>query len=60
MVAVVLGFAGLCVLFYAAFRVFLGARALGGELERTRRRLEPRRRELARRVDERKARTGGR
>ena len=48
MVSVVLGFAGLCVLSYAAFRVFLGVRALGGEVERTRRRLEPRQRELGR------------
>ncbi|GAA0965621.1 hypothetical protein GCM10009550_66220 [Actinocorallia libanotica] len=50
MVSVVLGFAGLCVLSYAAFRVFLAARGLGRELERTRRRLEPRRDGLRRRV----------
>ncbi|MEO3784281.1 hypothetical protein ABGB12_13180 [Actinocorallia sp. B10E7] len=56
MVSVVLGFAGLAVLFYAAFRVFLSARGLGVELKRTRRRLEPRQRELQRQVDGWKAR----
>jgi len=56
MVSVVLGFVGLAVLFYAAFRVFLGTRGLGREVERTRRRLEPRQRELQRRVDGWKAR----
>jgi hypothetical protein len=56
MVSVVLGFAGLGALSYAAFRVFLGVRGLGREVERTRRRLEPRRRELRRQVDGWKAR----
>ncbi|WP_106401818.1 hypothetical protein [Actinocorallia populi] len=60
MVSVVLGFVGLGALSYAAFRVFLGARGLGRELERTRRRLEPRQRELRRRVDGLRSRAGNR
>ncbi|TMR01924.1 hypothetical protein ETD83_13355 [Actinomadura soli] len=40
-IAVALGFAGLVVLFYCAFRVHLGVRRLGRELERTRRLLAP-------------------
>ncbi|CNF64868.1 Uncharacterised protein [Mycobacterium tuberculosis] len=41
-VSVSLGFAGLAVLSWAAFKVWLGVRRFGRELERTRRRLEPR------------------
>ncbi|WP_433471888.1 hypothetical protein ACQPZP_23515 [Spirillospora sp. CA-142024] len=40
-VAVSLGFAGLAVLAWCAFKVWLGVRRFGRELERTRRRLEP-------------------
>ncbi|MCP2342606.1 hypothetical protein [Actinomadura rupiterrae] len=39
--AVVLGFAGLAVLAWCSFRVWLGVRRLARELERTRRRLQP-------------------
>ncbi|MFP3967308.1 hypothetical protein SMC26_33760 [Actinomadura fulvescens] len=39
--AVVLGFVGLAVLAYCGFKVYLGVRRLGRELDRTRRRLEP-------------------
>ncbi|WP_243726121.1 hypothetical protein [Actinomadura rubrisoli] len=40
-VSVSLGFVGLAVLAYCAFKVFLGVRRFGRELERTRRRLGP-------------------
>ncbi|WP_308166212.1 MULTISPECIES: hypothetical protein [Actinomadura] len=40
-VPVALGSAGLVVLAYAAFRVYLGVRRFGRELERTRQRLGP-------------------
>ncbi|MFI0373914.1 hypothetical protein E1287_41685 [Actinomadura sp. KC06] len=40
-VSVSLGFVGLAVLAYCAFRVWLGVRRFGRELERTRRRLAP-------------------
>lgn len=46
MVSVAVAFAGLVVLAYCAFRVFVAVRRLGGELERTRGRLEPRRQAL--------------
>ncbi|TDC52830.1 hypothetical protein E1281_18555 [Actinomadura sp. KC345] len=39
-VSVSLGFAGLAVLAWCAFKVWLGVRRFGRELERTRRRLE--------------------
>jgi hypothetical protein len=39
--SVALGFAGLAVLAACSFKVYLGVRRLGRELERTRRRLEP-------------------
>ncbi|MFC5187832.1 hypothetical protein [Actinomadura harenae] len=39
--AVGLAFAGLAVLAWCSFRVWLGVRRLARELERTRRRLEP-------------------
>ncbi|MEV3924626.1 hypothetical protein [Actinomadura coerulea] len=42
-VSVSLGFAGLAVLAWCAFKVWLGVRRFGRELERTRRRLEPER-----------------
>ncbi|GAA2272267.1 hypothetical protein GCM10010402_30600 [Actinomadura luteofluorescens] len=42
-VSVALGFAGLAVLAWCAFKVWLGVRRFGRELERTRRRLEPER-----------------
>jgi hypothetical protein len=40
-VSVCLGFAGLAVLAFCAFKVWLGVRRFGRELERTRRRLGP-------------------
>ncbi|WP_433338509.1 hypothetical protein [Spirillospora sp. CA-294931] len=40
-VAVGLGFAGLAVLAACAFKVYLGVRRFGRELDRARRRLEP-------------------
>ncbi|WP_021593630.1 MULTISPECIES: hypothetical protein [Actinomadura] len=40
-VSVSLGFAGMAVLAWCAFKVWLGVRRFGRELERTRRRLEP-------------------
>jgi hypothetical protein len=40
-VSVSLGFVGLAVLAWCAFRVYLGVRRFGRELERTRRRLAP-------------------
>ncbi|WP_242614149.1 hypothetical protein [Actinomadura roseirufa] len=40
-VAVTLGFAGLAVLAYCSFRLYLGVRRFGRELERTKRRLVP-------------------
>ncbi|MFI0409041.1 hypothetical protein [Actinomadura sp. 3N508] len=40
-VSVSLGFVGLAVLAFCAFRVWLGVRRFGRELERTRRRLAP-------------------
>ncbi|WP_344958463.1 hypothetical protein [Actinomadura miaoliensis] len=40
--SVALGFAGLAVLAVCAFKVYLGVRRLGRELDRTRRRLAPR------------------
>ena len=40
-VSVSLGLAGLAVLAWCAFKVWLGVRRFGRELERTRRRLEP-------------------
>ncbi|MCQ0011429.1 hypothetical protein [Actinomadura madurae] len=39
--SVSLGFAGMAVLAWCAFKVWLGVRRFGRELERTRRRLEP-------------------
>ncbi|WP_245623160.1 hypothetical protein [Spirillospora albida] len=42
-VSVTLGFVGLAVLAYCSFKVWLGVRRFGRELERTRRRLEPKR-----------------
>jgi hypothetical protein len=42
-VSVSLGFAGLAVLAWCAVKVWLGVRRFGRELERTRRRLEPKR-----------------
>ncbi len=46
MVSIAVAFAGLVVLAYCAFRVFVAVRRLGGELERTRGLLEPRRQAL--------------
>ncbi|MEU9843808.1 hypothetical protein AB0C69_31885 [Actinomadura sp. NPDC048032] len=46
-VSVSLGFAGLAVLAWCAFKVWLGVRRFGRELERTRRRLEPERSALS-------------
>ncbi|QFG19893.1 hypothetical protein F7P10_00590 [Actinomadura sp. WMMB 499] len=40
-VSVTAGFVGLAVLAYCAFKVYLGVRRLGRELERTRSRLAP-------------------
>ncbi|WP_111831108.1 hypothetical protein [Actinomadura madurae] len=40
-VSVSLGFAGMAVLAWCAFKVWLGVRRFGRELEHTRRRLEP-------------------
>jgi hypothetical protein len=40
-VSIALGFLGLAVLGACSFRVYLGVRRLGRELERTRRRLAP-------------------
>ncbi|WP_245667900.1 hypothetical protein [Actinomadura macra] len=40
-VSVSLGFVGLVVLAYCSFKVYLGVRRFGRELERTRRRLGP-------------------
>jgi hypothetical protein len=40
-VSVALGFAGLAVLAFCSFRVYLGVRRLGRELDRARRRLAP-------------------
>ncbi|WP_258572420.1 hypothetical protein [Actinomadura parmotrematis] len=45
--AVALGFAGLAVLSYCAFKLGLAVRRLGRELDRTRRRLVPEQRALA-------------
>jgi hypothetical protein len=45
-VSVALGFAGLAVLAACSFRVYLGVRRLGRELERAGRRLAPRHSEL--------------
>ncbi|MER7546844.1 hypothetical protein [Actinomadura sp.] len=60
-VSVALGFAGLAVLAWCAFRVWLGVRSLGRELDRTRRRLQPRRSalrdELSRLQDARSSQT---
>ncbi|WP_240809910.1 hypothetical protein [Actinomadura sp. WMMA1423] len=42
-VSVSLGFVGLAVLAWCAVKVWLGVRRFGRELERTRRRLEPKR-----------------
>ncbi|WP_433232747.1 hypothetical protein [Actinomadura formosensis] len=62
-VSVSLGFAGLAVLAWCAFRVWLGVRRFGRELERTRRRLEPKqsalRDELSRLDDARSPRPPG-
>ncbi|WP_240489896.1 hypothetical protein [Actinomadura atramentaria] len=44
--AVGLGFAGLAVLAYCSFRVYLGVRRLGRELGRARARLAPKHQEL--------------
>jgi threonine/homoserine/homoserine lactone efflux protein len=46
-VSVSLGFAGVAVLAWCAFKVWLGVRRLGRELERTKRRLEPKRSALS-------------
>ncbi|MFC9974457.1 hypothetical protein ACFVH6_26490 [Spirillospora sp. NPDC127200] len=40
-ITVALSFAGLAVLAFCAFKVYLGVRRLARELDRTRRRLEP-------------------
>ncbi|MFG2001369.1 hypothetical protein ACGFNU_19690 [Spirillospora sp. NPDC048911] len=40
-VSVAMGFIGMAVLAYCGFKVYLGVRRLGRELDRTRRRLEP-------------------
>jgi hypothetical protein len=45
-VSVALGFVGLAVLAACSFRVYLGVRRFGRELERARRRLEPQHSEL--------------
>ncbi len=58
-----LGFAGLAVLAWCAFKVWLGVRRFGRELERTRRRLEPKqsalRDELSRLDESRSSQTSG-
>jgi HAMP domain-containing protein len=60
-VSVSLGFAGVAVLAWCAFKVWLGVRRLGRELERTKRRLEPKRSalsdELSRLQDSRSSQT---
>ncbi|QKW40590.1 hypothetical protein HUT06_22610 [Actinomadura sp. NAK00032] len=62
-VSVSLGFAGLAVLAWCAFKVWLGVRRFGRELERTRRRLEPKqsalRDELSRLDESRSSQTPG-
>ncbi|MEU8346470.1 hypothetical protein [Actinomadura meyerae] len=62
-VSVSLGFAGLAVLAWCAFKVWLGVRRFGRELERTRRRLEPKRSalrdELSRLDESRSSQTSG-
>ncbi|MFI0446124.1 hypothetical protein [Actinomadura sp. 6N118] len=40
-VSVAMGFVGIAILAYCSFKVYLGVRRLGRELDRTRRRLEP-------------------
>lgn len=42
---------GLCVLSFATFRLFLAVRELAGAVERTRRRLDPKRSRLQRKID---------
>jgi hypothetical protein len=42
-----IAFVGMLVLAYGSFRVFVGVQRLGHELERTRRRLEPKQAALA-------------
>jgi len=51
MLYVALAFAGLVVIGACAFKVFLAVRALGCELERTRKRLEPKQVDLRREVE---------
>ncbi|WP_034484989.1 hypothetical protein [Actinomadura oligospora] len=51
-IAVTLGFAGLAVLAWCSFRLWLGVRRLARELERTRRRLEPKHSALRAEVDD--------
>ncbi|MFE9099342.1 hypothetical protein [Actinomadura geliboluensis] len=62
-VSVSLGFAGLAVLAWCSFKVWLGVRRFGRELERTRRRLEPKqsalRDELSRLDESRSSQTSG-
>ncbi|MFF4236817.1 hypothetical protein ACFYYL_13200 [Actinomadura geliboluensis] len=62
-VSVSLGFAGLAALAWCAFKVWLGVRRFGRELERTRRRLEPKqsalRDELSRLDESRSSQTSG-
>ncbi|MFD0690353.1 hypothetical protein [Actinomadura fibrosa] len=51
-VSVSLGFVGLAVLAYCSFRVYMGVRRFGRELERTRRRLAPKQSALRDELDD--------
>ncbi|MCD0450094.1 hypothetical protein LO762_12950 [Actinocorallia sp. API 0066] len=53
---IVLTSVGLCVVAFAAFQVFLAVRELAGAVEATRRRLDPRRSRLQRKLDRLRAR----